>query len=213
MTRIAALFVADPGPYMGLPGVDPWPEARDARTYAGSDPVVAHPPCQRWGRYWHGGPSAHERRVLGDDAGCFASALATVRRVGGVIEHPEASHAWAHHGIKKPPRRGGWIPADGLGGWTCCVEQGHYGHRARKATWLYLFGLPMGMPLPELRWGPCAPRERLDYGYHSAEERKRMKAERQGPPPRRLSTKENLETPIEFRDVLISLARSVKTSP
>ena len=32
-----------------------------------------------------------------------------------------------------PPRFGGWVNADWLGGWTCCVEQGHYGHRARKA--------------------------------------------------------------------------------
>ena len=68
---IAALFVANPGCYIGLPDVDPWDKERDARTYAGPWPVVAHPPCVRWGRYWFGGPSARVRRQLGDDGGCF----------------------------------------------------------------------------------------------------------------------------------------------
>ncbi len=80
---IAALFVASGGAYFEIDGVDPWDEARDAREYAGPHPVVAHPPCERWGRYWHGGPSAKARRVKGDDAGCFASALASVRQWGG----------------------------------------------------------------------------------------------------------------------------------
>jgi hypothetical protein len=51
---IAALYVETGGCYYGLPDVDPWDLARDARTYAGPWPVVAHPPCERWGRYWHG---------------------------------------------------------------------------------------------------------------------------------------------------------------
>jgi hypothetical protein len=144
---IAALYVYADGPYAGLDGVDVWDEARDARLYMGPHPVVAHPPCERWGRYWGGGPSARVKRALGDDGGCFAAALESVRRWGGVLEHPEASHAWRAHGMSRPPRSGGWVVADELGGWTCCVEQGHYGHRARKATWLYA----CRAPLPSLR--------------------------------------------------------------
>lgn len=53
---IAALFVATDGPYSGLPSVDPWDEQRDARRYCGPHPVVAHPPCQRWGKFWAGQP-------------------------------------------------------------------------------------------------------------------------------------------------------------
>ncbi len=156
---IAALFVEEDGVYAGREDVDAWGISRDARLYAGPYPIVAHPPCERWGRYWSGGPSAKVRRKLGDDGGCFASALASVRRWGGVIEHPEATHAWVAHGLPKPPKSGGWIEAPG--GWTCCVEQGHYGHAARKATWLYRTG---ARP-PELIWGvewqPGTPRARV----------------------------------------------------
>lgn len=34
---VAALFVERDGAYYGLPDVDPWDEARDARTYASTD--------------------------------------------------------------------------------------------------------------------------------------------------------------------------------
>lgn len=196
--RVAALFVQTNGCYFGLPGVDPWDVERDARRYAGPHPVVAHPPCERWGRYWSGGPSARVRRLKGDDAGCFAAALASVRKWGGVLEHPEASHAWSHFGLNPPPRPGGWIAADFHGGWTCCVEQGHYGHRARKATWLYANGIE----LPALRWGSSGKRERMDEGFHSAEERRR--AVRTGV-CQRLSKHQRAATPIPFRDLLLSM--------
>lgn len=211
---VAALYVASGGVYFGLPDVEPWNEARDARTYAGPHPVVAHPPCERWGRYWSGGPSARRRFSKGDDEGCFYAALFAVRRFGGVLEHPEASHAWTHFGLLKPPRDGGWVfesarpglgVATGFTGWTCCVEQGHYGHRARKATWLYAV-LPSDVPPPTLKWGPSKG-ERLDEGFHSPEERRAARAAGQKPRPR-LSTRENLSTPLPFRDLLLAIARS-----
>lgn len=200
---IAALFVHTNGPYFGLEGVDPWDIHRDARRYSGPYPVVAHPPCERWGRYWGGGPSAKVKRKKGDDDGCFLSALSAVRIHGGVLEHPEASHAWSHFGLNTPAKSGGWIPADFEGGWTCCVEQGNYGHRARKATWLYA----CHVALPELTWGPSRG-ERLDEGFHSTEERRAARAAGQAP-RKRLSSYECLATPIPFRDLLISIARCV----
>lgn len=177
---ISALFVETKGIYAEH-GFDVWGVERDARTYAGPNRVIAHPPCERWGRYWSGGPSAKVRRKLGDDGGCFASAIASVRRWGGVLEHPEASHAWRAFGLPKPPRAGGWI-ATPCGGWTCCVEQGHYGHRARKATWLYA----NGVRVPELQWGPSAGKVRRDV--------------------ERLSKKERVGTPLAFMLALLSIA-------
>lgn len=113
---IAALFVETGGSYYNLPDVDPWDQERDARKYDGPCPVVAHPPCQRWGKLWAGQPlwikRTGERKIKGDDDGCFVSALDGVRKYGGVLEHPWGSHAWPHFGLKVPPRAGGWITAD-----------------------------------------------------------------------------------------------------
>lgn len=203
--KIAALYVEATGVYSGLPGVELWHAALDARRYPGPHPVVAHPPCERWGRYWHGGPSAKVRRVKGDDAGCFAAALASVRTWGGVLEHPEASHAWAAFGLPRPPKSGGWIHGARPGEWTCCVEQGHYGHRARKATWLY--AVSFSTPRDPV-WGPSRG-ERLDEGFHSRAERLAARAAGRKPRPR-LSTAENLATPIAFRDVLLGIAASCR---
>lgn len=225
---IAALYVAPRGCYVGLTGVDAWPEARDARLYEGPWPVVAHPPCARWGSYYAGGPSAKVRRVRGDDGGCFAAALASVRRWGGVLEHPRDSSAWRAHGLNAPPRAGGWIAADWVGGWTCCVEQGHYGHRARKATWLYACGVG---ELPDLVWGPSArtavddrgpgagvPREwarpprGMDQATRAARRAWIVERERVTGKawccPERLTKRERTATPLPFRDLLLSIART-----
>ena len=202
--NVAALFVATGGCYFGLPGVDPWDARRDARSYAGAASVVAHPPCERWGRYWGGSPTTWPRRIKGDDGECFAAALAAVRRCGGVLEHPADSHAWRAFGLIAPPRAGGWVVADWQGGWTCNIEQGAYGHKARKATWLYA----RGTDLPSLRWGR-APGNflKMDDGFHTAAERAR--AVRIGV-CQQLSRKDRAATPIPFRDLLLSLARSVR---
>ena len=200
---IAALFVETDGAYFGLPDVDPWDEQRDARLYDGPYPVVAHPPCQRWGRFWHGSTRKPHQFKLGDDDGCFESALASVRRHGGVLEHPKDSHAWAHYGISKPPTKGGWVKADEHGGWTCCVEQGHYGHFSRKGTWLYA----VGVNLPELIWGKSEqriPQWMIDrYGYEKAR-RIGVVAMVGGKDKTRIRN----ATPTPFRDALIDIARS-----
>jgi hypothetical protein len=205
MTMIAALYVETDGAYFGLPNVDPWDLARDARNYAGPHPVVAHPPCERWGRFWHGSPRKPHQFALGDDGGCFTAALAAVRQWGGVLEHPADSKAWEAHGLFAPPRSGGWVTADFLNGWTCYVEQGFYGHAARKPTWLYA----NGVDLPSLRWGRGEQRlhpglvER--YGYEYARRKgvvsciggKHKKAIRNATPP-------------EFRDLLLTIARTAR---
>lgn len=202
---IAALYVATGGCYYGLPGVDPWDEQRDARLYAGPWPVVAHPPCARWGRYWFGSPSSPVRKQRGDDGGCFAAALEAARKYGGVIEHPAHSFAWDRFDLPHPPAAGGWIGPDGWDGWSCHVEQGHYGHRARKATWLYA----VRCVLPSLVWGPSAATARFEDGYHSAEERVRLKGTRGVVD--RLTHKERAATPLEFRGILLRIAESAFT--
>jgi hypothetical protein len=203
---IAALYVETGGSYFGLDGVDPWDEARDARLYPGPHPAVAHPPCQRWGKLWAGQPlwikRTGERKVKGDDRGCFAAALASVRQWGGILEHPWQSHAWPHFGIPVPPRSGGWI-STGDGGWTCCVEQGRYGHYARKPTLL----LACHVDLPDLDWGIGEPR--LDPAIIERMGLKRAK--RLGEVGGRgggQNSAPRIGTPAPFRDLLISIART-----
>jgi hypothetical protein len=182
---IAALFVDERGPYVGLDGVDAWGETRDARLYAGPWPVVAHPPCERWGRYASGGPSAKFKRTPGEDGGCFAAALAAVRRWGGVLEHPAGSAAWRAFDLNRPTHGSGWTSADLFGGFTCLVDQGNYGHRAQKPTWLYAKSLR----LPSLDWSRAT----------------------EGRPPNGalelMSKKQRRLTPGPFRDILIEIAR------
>jgi hypothetical protein len=206
MSQIAALYVETGGSYFGLDGVDPWDEARDARLYAGPHPVVAHPPCQRWGAMWMGSPpviaQTGVRKKLGDDDGCFAAALASVRKFGGVLEHPENSKAWDFFGLNKPPRSGAWVVADWDGGWTCRVEQVAYGHVVRKPTWLYAHGCD----LPSLQWGS----DRRKIPSMANPSKARLRAGRtpsvngHGVPDRL-----RIATPEPFRDLLIGMARSV----
>jgi hypothetical protein len=195
---IAALFVQPRGCYIDLPGVDPWPELRDARLYAGPWPVVAHPPCSRWCRL-AGLVEARWGHKRGDDGGCFASALASVHRWGGVLEHPADSRAWAAYDLPEPPRRDGWVR--GLhGGWACHVEQGRYGHVAKKATWLYAYGCE----LPELRWGSTSDGESVALVSWCGNRTKRL------PGRPRVGKAEASKTPAAFRDVLLAMARSVR---
>lgn len=206
---IAALYVQAGGSYYGLPGVDPWDEARDARKYAGPWPVVAHPPCQRWGKMWFGQPLTVKRtgirKIKGDDGGCFKAALEAIREFGGVAEHPKGSHAWAHFGLNAPPSEGGWIAADFHGGWTCCVEQGRYGHYARKPTWLIVYGVAPA-DLPELDWGISEPQ----YDPAVVERMGLARAKRLGEVGARgggTDSTPRISTPPAFRDLLLSIAR------
>ena len=189
---IAALFVANPGCYIGLPDVDPWDKDRDARKYAGPWPVVAHPPCQLWVNFaalnfkrWGG-----EHNRPGNDGGCFASALESVRRWGGVLEHPAFSNAWRAYNLPVPFwRTGGWVRSFLRDEWTCEVWQSAYGHRARKRTWLYYCGASP----PELDW--ARPRGDMQIGKFD-----RIKPTLYGP--------KASATPLAFRDMLLDLARA-----
>ncbi len=214
---VAALYVETGGCYFGLPGVVVAGHGEDhadgsttvhldGRSYRGPWPVVAHPVCKRWGRFWHGSTRKPHQFKLGDDGGLFAHTLKTLREFGGVAEHPCDSRAWPVFNLNPPPRDGGWI-STGDGGWTCCVDQSHYGHFANKLTWLLVYGVDPA-DLPDLVWGKGPQRlhpvalER--HGYEKAR-RIGMMAMVGGKDKVRIRN----ATPVPFRDILLSLARSV----
>lgn len=194
---IAALFIDGRGVYASMPGVDAWDQSRDARLYTGCLPVVAHPPCQLWGRFarvnyarWGG-----EHNRPGNDGGCFASALANVRRCGGVLEHPASTYAWEAHGLARPVR-GTWT-ASGPKEWVCEVWQAAYGHLARKATWLLYCGDTEPAPM---RWDRPAATHQI--GRHDQRGKAKAKPTVAG---RAASA-----TPPAFAEALIELARRAR---
>jgi hypothetical protein len=189
---VAALFVLENGPYANLPGVDVWGPSRDARTYAGPWPVVAHPPCSRWCQLAHINQKRYGHQV-GDDGGCFASALESVRTFGGVLEHPAFTYAWPAFGLPKPTVSG-W-QRDAFGGWVAQVSQGAYGHRARKLTWLYY----VGQAPPSLRWNVPEPTAQVSFCKNHGDS-----------PLPRLSKREASATPPSFRDLLLDMARTAQ---
>lgn len=201
---VAALFIDPQGPYPKMPGVDCWDEARDARLYTGPYPVVAHPPCARWCRLakqieWRG------QAKVGDDGGCFASALASVRKYGGVLEHPAFSLAWSAYDLLKPPAFG-WAKAFN-GDWVCEVAQSAYDHECEKLTWLLLVGCD---PPHETNWSrPAGTKVITSYSRKSDGSIERRNADR-------VKGRGNIHTPQPFADFLVGLARQCngpKTKP
>lgn len=194
MQTVAALFVDPTGVYSRISGVDCWDQARDARLYAGPHPVVAHPPCQLWGAFaavnfkrWGG-----EHNRPGNDGGCFESAMGSIHRWGGILEHPANSRAWGKHGLDNPTGSG-W--SFSLAGWVCEVWQSAYGHLCRKRTWLYYVGSVVPC---ELNWSRSEGTHQI--GFHD----QRGKAANKPTVSGRAAS----ATPPAFAEALIALARN-----
>lgn len=186
---VSALFVDRLGPYPSLVS-DWWDRERDARRYAGPNPVVAHPPCQLWVNFAalnfkrYGG----EHNRPGNDGGCFASAVSNVIQWGGVLEHPAGSKAWPAYCLPRPSKNHrGW--ERGVDGWVCEVWQSAYGHPARKRTWLFYSGQ---QPPLDLDWT-------RKPGTHQVGWFDRNKPT--------LSKREASATPIAFAKALVDLAQ------
>lgn len=131
---VAALFVRADSHYKLMPGVDAYDVSRDALSWCGGCPVVAHPPCRAWGRYRAvAKPRPGERELA-------VWAVRMARRFGGVVEHPLSSGLWSEVGCLSHGVR------DDFGGVLIPVHQSWWGHRAEKATGFYVVGPVPTMP-------------------------------------------------------------------
>mgnify|MGYP003443278611 CR=1 FL=1 len=126
---VAVLFARADSVYKTLPGCDVFDIERDARTWGGGCPVVAHPPCRAWGRL------AHMANPRPDEKDLARFAVRQVREFGGVLEHPNASKLWADQRLPMPGKG-----KDEFSGWTLAITQHWFGHRAEKKTLLYIVG-------------------------------------------------------------------------
>ncbi|MEO5713925.1 MAG: hypothetical protein ABIT37_10605 [Luteolibacter sp.] len=133
LRRVAVLCARKDSVYHGVSGVDVYCARRDARNFVGSCPVVAHPPCRRFGRLRQFVPEsagADSERFLG--VWCADQ----VRHYGGVLEHPSYSTLWDRCGLPRPGEKS-------LEGVTIAIPQYWFGHRARKSTWLFVARLQL----------------------------------------------------------------------
>lgn len=179
---VVALYVDPKGPYPEL--VREWyDERRDAKTYAGSLPVVAHPPCGPW--------SKMRGLCTKQDASCGPHAVSVVRANGGVLEHPAHSWLWFRCGMRSPG-----CPPDEYGGRTYEVTQVSWGHQCTKPTWLYVVGVPHELVLAGIRTGG-RPTHRVTSGPR-------------GPQLPSLSKTKVHLTPWRFAVWLVSLARATR---
>ena len=137
MRTVAILCAAKKSVYHGMPDLEVFDEARDARTFQGGMPIIAHPPC----RYWIGGLFGKQARDAADPAQVAVEkelglwCVEQIKRCGGILEQPAKSALWDAAAL---PRPGGRLNRDGF---SLCVYQRWWGLPMRKATWLYFVGI------------------------------------------------------------------------
>ncbi|BDR09640.1 hypothetical protein CTR2_R29780 [Comamonas thiooxydans] len=170
MQTVAVLFARTDSIYKNLKDVDVYDITRDARTYDGPHPAVAHPPCRAWGRLRAFARPRPDERNLG------RLAVALIREFGGVLEHPAGSTLWLAQHLPKPGTRDSW------GGWTLAAPQKWWGHKAEKETWFYIVGCePADIPNLPIVLGEAThvvqSRKRQDYRPHIT------RSEREHTPP------------------------------
>ena len=187
MRTVAVLFARADSIYKTMPECDVYDIERDARTWPGGCPVVAHPPCRAWGDL------SHFAKPRPDEKDLARWAVRQVREFCGVLEHPRKSKLWADQqmAVASEP--------DEYGGWTLTISQHWWGHRAEKLTRLYIVGCaPADIPDMPIKLGE-ATHKVTNGGSHP----------RKGQPGYRpeCSKAEREHTPPELARWLVDLAQ------
>lgn len=115
---VSILCVDKKSNYKKIPGLDLWDEERNAYNYAGSNPVICHPPCQQWSRMKAFATENKEQKELA--IFCWE----VVNKNGGILEHPNGSNLFKY------------VRADKK--FIYSVNQHWWGFPARKTTLLYV---------------------------------------------------------------------------
>lgn len=127
---VAALCVSGNSIYKTMAGVDAYDMKRDALTFPGGMPVVAHPPCRSWSAY-----CAHQAKPLPGERDLAFWCIEMLMQEGGVLEQPAHSRLFAAANLPTPgqtPRRDCFALE---------VWQAWWGYPMKKATWLCFFGI------------------------------------------------------------------------
>lgn len=179
---IAVLYTRKDSIYKSFPDCDVYDIERNASTFQGDQPVIAHPPCRAWGRL-----RAFAKPRLGEKELAFF-AIEAVRKNGGILEHPAYSTLWKTASLPLPGQK-----VDEYGGYSISVDQFWFGHKARKNTWLYIVNCPKSN-LPDI---PL----KFDAVTHVVQSSKRK-----GYSPH-ITKAEREITPVDFAKWLIETAK------
>jgi hypothetical protein len=193
--NVAALFVRANSIYKTMPAVDAWDAERDARAWPGGMPVVAHPPCRAWGSM------RFMAKPRPDEKDLAIWAIAQVRKFGGVLEHPRRSTLWPAMGLPAPGQK------DEFGGWTLPIYQSQFGHRAEKATFLYIVGCAPA-EIPDLPMVLGEATHVIASSDRKADGSRRHKGDPGWRP--KLEGPEREHTPAELAHWLVALAQRCK---
>jgi hypothetical protein len=177
---VSVLFARTDSIYKTIENMDVWDAERDARRWLGGNSCIAHPPCRAWGRL------RHFARPRSDEKELAIWAVAKVRENGGVLEHPFTSTLWHEARLPQPGRFDSW------GGWTLPVLQQWFGHRAEKATLLYIVG--------------CTPQQIPDIPFVLGEATHVVQSRRRCDYRPHITKPEREHTPLNFAKFLIQIA-------
>ena len=160
--RVAVLCATAKSIYKTLPHLDVYDARRDARTFGGGCPVIAHPPCRAWSAF-----TAHQAKPEPGERELGLWCVEQVRTHGGILEQPAYSRLFQTAGL--PGRN----ESDSMG-FTVEVWQGWWGTPTRKRTWLYFAHMPFNAADLELPFcllspnGDCERWKQLSYAARSA---------------------------------------------
>ena len=139
MIKYPVLFVHKRSNYKKyLDLFDCFDSERNALTFSGTVPVIAHPPCRLWSRLRAFSTAPVEEKNLA------LWSLELVRKNGGILEHPFDSSFWKTFDC---PQVGSF---DSFGGTSFVFDQFDFGFYTRKRTRLYIVGLKSLKELPDL---------------------------------------------------------------
>lgn len=189
MITVSALYVRKDSVYKTL-GVDCWDIERDATKWPGGNPLIAHPPCRAWGQLSHfANPRPGEKELA-------IKSIELIREWGGVLKHPAASRLWKEIDLPYPGRY------DEYGGFSICIDQFWFGHKAVKKTLLYICGCNQGdLPPVPMRF------DAIEFVVSSC---KRNKFGRRGTGKKEITKAEREHTPVELARWLIEVALKCK---
>lgn len=147
---VAVLCADSISVYHSIEAADVYDEKRDARTFRGGVPVVAHPPCRAWSAYCR-----HQAKPPPGEAELGPMCVAWLALCGGVLEHPAHSRLWAEMDLP--------LPGDGVRGcfWAAAVKQVWWGGPVVKNTWLLFAHIPpAAVEFPFVLHDPKGDREK-----------------------------------------------------